>query len=699
MAGLTLGGFVPGALAQSGPPPALIADQIRYEAGTDQLIATGNVEVLFQGRVLTAEQIIYDNRTERLLASGPLLLQESGTATLLADVAELDAATEVGIIQGARLVLSQNFQFAAQEARSHKDGRIQLYRTVGSSCQVCAETQTPLWLIRAERIVRDPDELQIYVQNAYFDVMGVTVAYLPYFRFPDPELKRATGFLTPQFRNSDVFGLGVRVPYFIVLNDQSDVTLTPFLTSGGARILEAEYRHWFRDGSLTVEGIVGAEQLSGQPETRGYFAIRGDHTLPDDFRLDASIEWAGDTGFLKTYGYSDTDRLDRTITISRQRATERFETSIAAFQSLRAGDDQRTIPYVLPEIRYQRYWDTAASGRLDVTAFSSTLIRERGRDVAKAQAAATYSHRVTLPGGVVARGFAGVDAAAYVTEDDPAFPTSPVTIFAPTAGAEIRWPLASQVGGALQVLEPVAQVVYSEVHGDTSAVPNEDSLATEFDAANLFSLNRFPGIDRREEGLRVNLGGTYQWIDPSGWNAGLTLGQVFRTDPTTGFGVGTGLNGSTSNIVAATNLDLPPYFQLSNQTLFDETFTFFRNDVQAELTLDKFDASLSYIYLIPDQQTGGAALSQEITTSAVYRFHPNWAAEGLWQRDIEAGRNVRMAGALTFKNECLNLKFSVSRRFTESSNVPASTEFGLVLGFVGLGSPSEDAGPAAGCIR
>ena len=589
-------------VAQTGePPPALIADTIRYDRANDQLIATGNVEVLFQGRVLTAEEIIYDNRTERLRASGPLLLSEPGEATLIADIAELDTAAEIGIIEGARLVLSQNFQFAAQEARSHQDGRIQLYRTVGSSCQVCAATQTPLWLIRAERIVRDPDDLQIYVQDAYFDVMGVTVAYLPYFRFPDPELTRATGFLTPQFRNSDLFGLGVRVPYFIVINDHSDVTVTPFLTSGGARILEAEYRQRFRDGSLTVEGIVGAEQLSGQPETRGYLAIKGEHDLPDDFRLDASIEWAGDTGFLKTYGYSDADRLDRVVTVSRQRATERLETSFVAFQSLRVGDDQRTIPYVFPEIRYQRYWDTARTGRLDVTAFSSTLVRERGRDVSKIQAGATYSERATLPGGVVARGFAGIDTAAYVTRDDPAFPTKPVTIIAPTAGAEIRWPLAAREGRALQVLEPVAQVVYSEVHGDTTAVPNEDSLATEFDAANLFSLNRFPGIDRREEGLRVNLGGTYQWLDPDGWNAGLTLGQVFRSEPTSGFGVGTGLNGQTSNIVAATNLDFPPILQLSNQTLFDETLTFFRNDVQADLTLEKFDASLSYVYLIPDQ--------------------------------------------------------------------------------------------------
>ena len=37
-------------------------------------------------------------------------------------------------------------------------------------------------------------------------------------------------------------------------------------------------------------------------------------------------------------------------------------------------------------------------------------------------------------------------------------------------------------------------------------IPNEDSLDFEFTDQNLFSLNRFPGIDRLEGGARANVG-------------------------------------------------------------------------------------------------------------------------------------------------------------------------------------------------
>jgi len=45
----------------------------------------------------------------------------------------------------------------------------------------------------------------------------------------------------------------------------------------------------------------------------------------------------------------------------------------------------------------------------------------------------------------------------------------------------------------------------------TTQIPDEDSLDLEFTDANLFSINRFPGVDRLEGGVRANLA-----LDPKG---------------------------------------------------------------------------------------------------------------------------------------------------------------------------------------
>lgn len=677
---------------------ALIADTIRYDPAAERLIATGNVQVLSDGEVITADQIIYDNATGRITAIGAVELAEPGAATLVAQSAELQTETRNALIQGARLVLAQNFEFAAAEARTSPDGVTRLYKTVGSSCHVCASDPVPLWLVRAEQIVRDPSENRIHVRNAFFDVAGVTVGYVPYFSFPDPTVDRATGILQPEFRTSDVFGFGTKVPYFVIISDHADTTITPFLTSGGAAIVEGEYRQIFRGGRVTVSGALAAETLTGQPSTRGFLTIEGDHALPDDFRLYADIAVTSDNGFLRTYGYDTADRLYNTLSATRQRLSERTEISLVGIQSLRSSEDQLQIPFVLPEFSYRRYWDSDFyGGRMDISASGSTIIRLTGRDVAKVQAGGEWSRREVLPGGVVARIFGQGEAAIYWTADDASVP-SPLFVTAPTVGAELRWPLMRNSAMGRQIVEPVAQLIYTGLGGDWASVPNEDSQLAEFDAANLFSRNRHPGSDLREEGLRLNLGGNFQWQGNDGRQATLALGQVFRVDPTTGFGIGTGLNGQTSHIVAAANVDLPPHLSLSNQTLFDERLDFYRNDVQANINYQDFALTANYVYFDPDPSSG-LTQRHEFILDGRYQLADNWAFSADWRRDLATGRNVNAGAALEFLNECFRAEISASRRFTESSNVPSSTEYGFAVGFVGLGLAPEAAGPGSACMK
>ena len=87
-------------------------------------------------------------------AEGPLLLTDPAGGVLLADAAALTPDLEDGLISSARLLIAGQLQLAAAEVR-RKDGRYAtLYRTVASSCTICAENPTPTWAIRASRVTR-----------------------------------------------------------------------------------------------------------------------------------------------------------------------------------------------------------------------------------------------------------------------------------------------------------------------------------------------------------------------------------------------------------------------------------------------------------------------------------------------------------------------------------------------------------------
>ena len=67
--------------------------------------------------------------------------------------------------------------------------------------------------------------------DAEMEMWGIPVMYAPYFWHADPSVKRASGLLIPSIGSSSHIGQFASVPYFWVLDDQSDVTITPMVTT------------------------------------------------------------------------------------------------------------------------------------------------------------------------------------------------------------------------------------------------------------------------------------------------------------------------------------------------------------------------------------------------------------------------------------------------------------------------------------
>src|SRR5690554_358540 len=210
-------------------PAVLIADDVFIE-GDRTLTATGNVEAIYDGQRLKAKRITYDRDADRLEIIGPLTLLDGDYTTVLADAGALDRDLRNGILSGARIVMDDQLQLAANQV-NRVDGRYsQLYKAAVTSCRVCSEGETPLWQIRARRVIHDTETRQLYLDDVQFRIKNVPIAYFPHLRLPDPTVTRTTGFLMPTLHNSSLLGSGIKVPYFIRIGDDKDLTLTPYLS-------------------------------------------------------------------------------------------------------------------------------------------------------------------------------------------------------------------------------------------------------------------------------------------------------------------------------------------------------------------------------------------------------------------------------------------------------------------------------------
>ncbi|MGI3185032.1 LPS-assembly protein LptD [Nioella aestuarii] len=684
-------------------PATLIADNISFYRGNSSVSANGNVEIFYQGSRLRAGRILYDGTTDRVSVEGPIILTEdNGRSVVFADFAELSTDLQNGVLQSARLVLDRQLQIAATQI-NRVDGRYtQMYQTVASSCEVCAANPVPLWQIRARRIVHDQEARQLFFEDAQFRALGVPIAWFPRLRLPDPTLERSSGFLTPTVRASNQLGFGVHMPYFVELGDHADLTITPYITAGDSQTLEARIRRAFRNGFVEMNGAVSWDDLTAD-SMRSYVFAEGWFNLPRDFRLEFAYETVSDPDYLLTYGYSEEDSLNSGLSISRAERNEYIEFSFDRFRSLREGDDNVTLPTLMTDAEVTERFSPYGLGGIATVGMSTHSHSRRssadviGRDVARLSFEANWRRDWILPAGLLAAVETQWQGDVYNVNQDSNYDDT-ITRTTPYLAAELRWPMARAGGnGVTHLLEPVLQYVWAPETQPN--LPNEDGAVVEFDEGNLFSLNRFPGADGQELGPHLAYGLTYTRDDPLGWSLGVTVGQVIRDRSYGQFTQGSGLDGTHSDFMLSTSLSFGNSLTMMNRALFSESFNISSNEFALMWQEDQFDVASSLTWLEADPSEGRPQNMAEWAFDASYDFDNAWAAAVDWRYDFEANEPTRAGLSLTYATECVDVEFSLSRRFTTSATLPSATDIGLTVALNGFGASRDGRSYDRSCHR
>ncbi|NKX44737.1 LPS-assembly protein LptD [Roseicyclus persicicus] len=689
---------------QTQPPATLIADAIRFEQGSQVIRATGSVEIFYQGARLRAAAVVYDGATDTVQVTGPITLtEESGRTVVFAEFAELSADLQNGVLRSARLVLDRQLQIAATEIE-RSDGRYtQLYQGVASSCEVCADRPVPLWEIRAQRVIHDQQERQLYFDNASFRVMGVPVAWVPRMRLPDPTLERATGLLTPSLRANDDTGTHLRLPYFITLGDHADLTLVPWIGAGATDTVELRYRQAFRGGEIEVQGALSRDDMTTEDQ-RGYLFAAGAFDLPRGYRLDFALQGVTDRGYLTTYGFPDPDLLESYVRASRATRDQYVEIGATSYVSLREGDDNETLPTQVLNAEITRRFVPGAIGGIatvGLEAFGYARLSDAdgfdGRDVARLSGFLDWRRDTVLPGGLLMAVEGALYADIYNTWQDPAFDGTRTRV-APVLGVELRYPLArSTAGGVTHLIEPVVQLAWSDVSGD--AVPAEDSRIVEFDEANLLALDRFPGADQRETGLRASIGFGYTRTDTLGWSLGVAAGLVLRETDTGQFTSGSGLDGIRSDYLLATHFSQGDRWRVINRALFDSALDFTSNELSLGWQGDRHALETSYTWLAADPAEDRPLDMAEWALDAEYEIRAGWLASANWRYDFVENAPTRAGLAVAYANECVDMEFSVARRYTTSTTLTPATEVGFTVSLNGFGAQRGGRSHTRSCLR
>lgn len=622
------------------------ADELSYNSETDTITARGDVILRSADRSVRADQVVWDRPSGMILATGNVRFVDERGNQLFTESVELTDKFEAGAMDELLLALRAGGRLAARSAERGEDGTVVLTDAVYAACatidpQACAEN--PSWRITADRVTFEPEDSRIRFRGAVLELFGARILPLPGLSLRTDGAGES-GFLVPDVRVSANNGTELSGRYFWRIDSDQDLTLGAYVYTAVAPMVSAEWRQLTGTGAYQLEGYVthsSVVNLAGAPlseeELRGYFAANGRFQFSPEWSFTSSIRVASDRTFLRRYDLSRDDRLRSTFNFERIDEDSYLTIAGWATQSLRINADQGQIPLALPVIDFrQRLDDPVLGGQIELQANSLSLVRNDGQDTQRAFAGAKWDMRGLTDWGQVVTLTGLVRGDVYHT--DNTFATNTAIYRGnegwtargiATAAVDIEWPFVGEAFGGTQVFKPRLQLVASPKLKNL-AVPNEDARAIDLEDSNLFALNRFPGYDRVEDGVRMTWGVDYELQFP-GWSIKTNVGQSFRLQNARDIVPdGTGFSERVSDFVGRTEVRYRDFLKLTHRFRLDkDNFAVRRNEIDAAIGSQRTYLELGYLRLDRNIQTVEDLRDrEELRAAARVAVDRNWSIFG-----------------------------------------------------------------------
>ena len=700
-----------------GTPVEVFPDRIVYDSRTGIATAIGNVRLTYGPYVLNASRVVYDPRRDRLEANGNVVFREPGGNVLLADSIELQNRLREGFARHLQLLLTNNATLTAEYA-TRREGNITIYdRTAYTACQTCTTRDgKPVWQIKAAQSIHDQNKRTITHKEAAFELFGLTIGPLPFdISMADPTLERKSGFLTPRVVTSDDVGFGVEIPYFWALAPNYDVTFLPVLTTKQGPLGRAQWRHRLANGEYYIDGA-GIYQLDTDIPSPGDRHFRGFIRSAGRFELNKNWHWGWDgtittdQTFMRRYDIDDRTDLVSQIYMEGLDDRNYFRATTYNFQGLLKTDKKRYTPYLVPQILQDYTLDTPVlGGQLGITNNFYSLHRkdptipfpmvEQAEDATRLVSEVEWKRRMVSDFGFVTTPFTVMRADVFRVRDLPVyeaaagrFPSDLIedettARLLPTAGLDLRMPFVRSDGWAQHVFTPIAQIITAPNETDLDDISNEDAITLNLDQTNLFLSDRFTGYDRFEGGTRANLGFNYSLLFPNGGFVKATLGQSFHLAGRNSFQHGSGLEGSSSDVIAA--LQVQPNKHLTGTYLArfdDESLEMNAQEIGLAATVDRLTAAVNYSDVAAAPLYGRPDDVEQIWASGAMRVWENWRLFGGFRYDLANDRQVRNVIGIGWDCDCMSVSLAYAEDFTRDRDVDQERSIILSVSFRTLGA-------------
>lgn len=733
---------VPAAAQTTAAPQAddnvmLEADSVSEEKTPHQVIAEGDVEANYQGRVLRADRVIYNLDTKRVRASGNVQIIEIDGSIRYAEEVEVDDKLADGVATNFRSNLfvsssqpgnpnASNEATVMANSAIRKDGdKTLLGQVIYTGCPICdakGKPKKPTWTLRARRATQNEKTKMISYRDVVIDVGGAPIVYLPYFTHADPTAGRRSGLLPPSLSQSSGAGFSYEQPYYWAISPSQDLTIAPQWYSEVDPVLNARYRKRFYSGMLDLEGSITDERQFtsdgdkyGDKAVRGHLYGRGEWEINNYWKWGFGVEETSDDLYPIRYKISGENKergpfSTRPYSLIDQLYLEGRDSSSSAvisamkFNDLTIANDDARLPQVLPYISYLKQMDSPVFGGKVVLDFNSaTLTRSDGGvlpsgpstnlsgvDSSRTSLDLSWNRRQIVGPGIVLEPFAEGRGDYFKVTDYPNLGDEEnFTRGYASAGTVVRWPFRRD--GAMSVIvEPIAMVAVGTSKPNDARIPNEDSPSFELDETSLFRGNAAPNYDLIEGGTRASLGMRVSATASNGFSGSAFLGRRWKSEADPTFSPASNLDKTASDYLAAVETNLGRRLNVNVRMRLDSD----------NMSLQRIDAGISTFvgpvtvgaryYKYDKSLVSGDIPAEQLQLGSMVNVAKNIYVSYQLTRDIDSNTNRNQRFGLIYKDICTTIGLYYERDQIQNRQIGPSEGFVLQLTLATLGSVGNE---------
>ena len=576
---------------------------------------------------------------------------------------------------------------------SNKDKTV-VNNGIFTSCKL--NDNCPPWSIKAEKITHDKIKKDMIYRNAILKIYDVPILYFPKFFHPDPSVKRRSGFLQPQFNNSEILGSSLYVPYFKTLGPDKDVTIKPTFFEKITKfekekyILQSEFRKKGENSALITDFAFLRDYTSlADNKTKNvnhlFLNYTNDLQNPSylESKFEAQIEKVTNDTYLKVFQNNLFDTpvmpdsqstLNSNLKLYLEKDDLNLTTGIEIYENLGVKHSDRyqyTLPYydfsknLTPLIEnnnltgFLNFYSTGTNKLSNTNNLRSTVVNNINYSSNDYISKLGFKNNFQLY-------FKNLNA---VGKNDSIYTSNAQIDGMSILKIDTSYPLLRSQNTIKESLTP--KISFRLNPGNN--MDNYSGTSRNINADNIFDINRLGLSNDFEAGKSLTLGLDYKFDqlenneleDTKDKYLELKLATVFRDQNENNIPTSSTINRKNSDLFASINNQLFENISLTYDFSLDNDFkTINSNAIETKISINNFITTFNFIE--QRNEIGSTHLLSNITE---YQVNENTSLKFSTRRNKEINLTEYYDLSYEYKNDCLTAALRFNKSFYQDNDL------------------------------